>query len=136
MPRYKHYTQLVIFDTLAVIFMIGALLTGWLPGPGGIPLFLVGLSLLAINHEWAKKYIDILREYADRFGDLIFLPRLRLAFDILAPALVVAGISLLFYQKAIWMLSLGIFGIASGVVLFFGNRNRWATIKGKILKKH
>ncbi|MGH9857821.1 MAG: hypothetical protein ACRD4B_08260, partial [Acidobacteriota bacterium] len=118
MPRYKHYTQLVIFDTLAVIFMIGAILTGWLPVPGGIPLFIIGLSLLAINHEWAEKYIDLLRKYADKLGDLIFLPRLRLAFDILSPALVAAGILLVVYQDALWMLTFGIFGIALGVVAF------------------
>jgi hypothetical protein len=136
MPRYKHYTQLIIFDTLAVLFMIFALLTGWLPGPGGIPLFIVGLSLLAINHDWAKRYIDLLREYADKLGDLIFLPRLRLAFDILSPALVTAGILLLVNQNALWKMSLGIFGIATGVVLFFGNRDRWKNLKQKYFKKH
>ena len=61
MARIRHYAQLIFFDTLAVICIIAAIATGWLPGPGGIPLVIVGLSLLAINHEWAQRYVDLLR---------------------------------------------------------------------------
>jgi hypothetical protein len=47
------------------------LLTGWLPGPGGIPLTLAGLALLALNYEWAenilknfdKKRIELTKKY-------------------------------------------------------------------------
>lgn len=91
MTRIRKFFKIIIFDTLAIIFMIVALLTGWLPGPGGIPLFIVGLTLFAINHEWAEKYVNLLREYADKLGDLIFRPRLRLFFDLLAPTLLVWG---------------------------------------------
>jgi len=135
MARIKHYAQLIVLDTLAVICMIAAILTGWLPGPGGIPLFIVGLSLLAVNHEWARKYIDMLRDYADRLGDLIFLPKLRLFFDILAPALIVTGIILVVYNTSLLMLSAGIFGIALGLLLILGNRDRWKRIKQKFLNK-
>ncbi|HTE22605.1 MAG TPA: hypothetical protein VK674_06215 [Candidatus Limnocylindria bacterium] len=135
MPRVKHYAQLIFFDTLAVICMVGAIATGWLPGPGGIPLFILGLSLLAINHEWAKRYIDLLRKYADRVSDLIFIPRLRVFFDPLAPFLLAAGVFLIGRRSALWMLSLGIFCIGMSLVTFFGNRNRWARFKNR-LKKH
>jgi hypothetical protein len=129
MPRVKHYAQLIFFDTLAVIFMVFAVATGWLPGPGGIPLFIVGLSLLAINHEWAKRYIDLLRRYADRVSDLIFIPKLRLAFDVLAGALLASGILLITFHDALWMLSAGIFSICFGLLCLLGNRNRWAKLK-------
>lgn len=135
MARIKHYVQLIIFDTLAILCMIGALLTGWLPGPGGIPLFIIGLSLLAINHEWAEKYIDLLREYADRISDLIFIPKLRGFFDVLSPALLVVGGTLLYVRSAIWMLSIGAFLIGMSVVTFFGNRDRWGRLKRAIRKK-
>jgi hypothetical protein len=49
--------------------MVLAILLGWLPGPGGIPLFLVGLSLLAINHEWAKKRMDSIKNTWQEFVD-------------------------------------------------------------------
>ena len=135
MPRIKHYVQLVVFDTLATVFMIGAILTGWLPGPGGIPLFIIGLSLLAINHEWAERYIDLLKKYADKVSDIIFIPRLRVLFDILAPILLVAGGYLLYLRGAIWTISLGIFLLALGLLTFFGNRSRWSRLKKSLSKR-
>ncbi len=39
-------------------FCIAALLTGWLPGPGGIPLFLIGIAILATEYAWAKRLRD------------------------------------------------------------------------------
>lgn len=129
MGKIKHVTQLVVLDTLAIIFMLLAIATGWLPGPGGIPLFIIGLSLLAVNHEWAERYIDLLKEYADKVSDLIFIPKLRVFFDVLAPTLLIIGIIFLEYQSAIWMISFGVFCVGMSMVTFFGNRNRWARFK-------
>jgi hypothetical protein len=135
MPRVKHYAQLILFDTLALICMALAIATGWLPGPGGIPLFILGLSLLAINHTWAKRYIDLLRRYADKVSDLIFIPRLRVAFDVLAAVLCASGILLITLQTKIWILSLGIVSICFGLLCLFGNRNRWARLKKSFKKR-
>ncbi len=129
MARVKHYFQLIIFDTLAAICMIGAIATGWLPGPGGIPLFIIGLSLLAINHEWAERYIKLLREHANRLGDLIFIPQLRIVFDILTPIMLALGIVIVSLRNSIWMLTLGVFCIGFSVLIFFGNRERWSRLK-------
>ncbi len=35
--------------------MLLAAATGWLPGPGGIPLALVGLAVLSTEFEWARR---------------------------------------------------------------------------------
>lgn len=43
---------------VGVLFIIGAVLTGWLPGPGGIPLFLIGIAILATEFAWAKRVRD------------------------------------------------------------------------------
>lgn len=40
---------------LGTLLIIASALTGWLPGPGGIPLFLTGMALLATEFIWAKK---------------------------------------------------------------------------------
>jgi membrane-bound ClpP family serine protease len=64
MKRLLRFWKIVVLDVLGVALMILAVLTGWLPGPGGIPLFIIGLSLLAINHEWAERYIDLLKNRA------------------------------------------------------------------------
>jgi hypothetical protein len=47
-----------------VVFIVGTILilaaaaTGWLPGPGGIPLFLVGIAILATEFIWAERVRD------------------------------------------------------------------------------
>lgn len=38
--------------------MLLAALTGWLPGPGGIPLALIGLAVLSTEFEWAARILD------------------------------------------------------------------------------
>lgn len=135
MTRIRKFFKIIIFDTLAIIFMIVALLTGWLPGPGGIPLFIVGLTLFAVNHEWAEKYVNLLREYADKLGDLIFRPRLRLFFDLLAPTLLVWGFYILVDVRYNSIRLSGITLMGLGIIIFFGNRNRWSKFKKQITKQ-
>jgi len=43
---------------IGLLFVIAAGLTGWLPGPGGIPLFLIGIAILATEFVWAEKARD------------------------------------------------------------------------------
>ena len=43
---------------VGLLFVIAAGLTGWLPGPGGIPLFLIGIAILATEFAWAKRVRD------------------------------------------------------------------------------
>jgi hypothetical protein len=79
-PRYKR----ILIDVAGFSLMIIAPFLGWLPGPGGIPLFLIGLSLVATNHEWAanllkdfdKKRVELTEKY------LMTSPRVSLAIDI------------------------------------------------------
>ncbi len=43
---------------VGLLFVIASGLTGWLPGPGGIPLFLIGIAILATEFAWAKRVRD------------------------------------------------------------------------------
>jgi hypothetical protein len=45
-----------IIFVVGMLFIITAALTGWLPGPGGIPLFLIGIAILATEFEWANRH--------------------------------------------------------------------------------
>lgn len=123
-------------DVLGVLFMLLALSTGWLPGPGGIPLFVLGLSILAINHEWAQKYTDEIKDYIERIGKTIFTKdkNVRLAYDIFCPPLVAGGFYLLWLHNAPWQISLGVLMIVTGITVLAGNRNRFQKFK-KLLKK-
>lgn len=40
---------------LGALLLILSALTGWLPGPGGIPLFLIGMAVLASEFRWAHR---------------------------------------------------------------------------------
>jgi hypothetical protein len=62
MRQVIRLSKIILIDTLGVICIIGAILLGWLPGPGGIPLLLAGLGLLAINHPWAQRRMDWLKD--------------------------------------------------------------------------
>lgn len=128
---------MVLLDTLGVALMILAFLTGWLPGPGGIPLFIIGLSLLAINHEWAERYIDLLKKYADHLGDVIFInkPHVMLAYDTLAVLAFIAGILLLASRELFWMMPAGIFLFFIGITVFLRNRHRYREAKKILFRK-
>lgn len=43
---------------IGLLFVIASLLTGWLPGPGGLPLFLIGIAILSTEFAWAKRLRD------------------------------------------------------------------------------
>lgn len=47
--------MVLVFGSL---FILAAAATGWLPGPGGIPLFLVGVAILATEFVWAERFRD------------------------------------------------------------------------------
>lgn len=48
---------------IGVTLIIAAPLTGWLPGPGGIPLFLLGLAVLGTEFHWARRFRKRLMHY-------------------------------------------------------------------------
>ncbi|PID51046.1 MAG: hypothetical protein CR980_00470 [Propionibacteriales bacterium] len=41
-----------------VVVMLAAIVSGPLPGPGGIPLFLIGVAILASEFSWARKIAE------------------------------------------------------------------------------
>ena len=50
------------------LFIIAAAATGWLPGPGGIPLFLIGVAILATEFAWAQRFRGRILGTIKRFG--------------------------------------------------------------------
>lgn len=134
MRRFVKFWKIIVLDFLGVVLMVAALLTGWLPGPGGLPLFILGLSLLAVHHDWAKRYMHLLKKYADKLGDLVFVnnPRVQLLYDVLAPLMIVAGGFLLVRSSAVWAAPLGILALLIGFVFLLGNRGRWQRIRRSI----
>ena len=75
MEKMKHWWQRapasvrrpVVF-IIGSLFIIAAILTGWLPGPGGIPLFLIGVAILATEFEKAERFRDWTLGYLHKLG--------------------------------------------------------------------
>lgn len=137
MKKITKFWQIIILDALGLVLMLLALATGWLPGPGGIPLFIVGLSLLAINHEWAERYIDLLKKYADKLGDLVFvdMPLVQATYDVLGPLFIATGLYFAWLHAALWHISAAVFCVCFGLLLLLGNRKRWTRLKTKLKRK-
>jgi hypothetical protein len=54
--RYRLYR--VAVGILGGLLILTSGLIGWLPGPGGIPLFLLGLAVLASEFHWARRLLN------------------------------------------------------------------------------
>ena len=108
-------------------------LTGWLPGPGGIPLAIAGLGLLSINNKWAKD----LREYALKNGGRlmkIIFPKHPIAqwiYDIVAVGLFAVAAYLGWRHAALWQISIATMAFFAAIFIALMNRERLAALKGK-----
>ena len=67
-PRRVRRPLVLVIGTFFVL-LSGAL--GWLPGPGGIPLFLIGIAILASEFTWAERVRDRILGYVYQFGDFM-----------------------------------------------------------------
>lgn len=116
----------IMVDVLGIFLIILAGLIGWLPGPGGIPLFLAGLSLLATNHKWARKLLHTTKNKGIKLVDIVFRkhPILVIGYDILALILLILA-GLLFGKASgnIWR-GLAVSLLFLGIGLLLGNRQR------------
>jgi hypothetical protein len=116
----------ILTDIAGIGLLLGALLFGWIPGPGGIPLVIAGLSLLAMNHEWAERWLRKVRS-----GGMKFVERLFTKNQLVPVGLDVAGIGLM--AAAVVIITpytpdvrhaLAIVAGFVGLGIFLGNRRR------------
>jgi len=137
MSRLLNRFRIIILDTLGVLLIIAAVLFGWLPGIGGIPLFIAGMGLLAINHAWARKSLKTAEQKGEEWLDALFIdgPLAKILYDL--AALLVAGTTIylvIIFDKN-WQRSLALLGLAVASLLFLGNRKRLKHIKSYLKHK-
>lgn len=65
-PR-KHLIYRIGVGVVGGLLVIAAPLTGWLPGPGGIPLLILGLAVLASEFEWAQRVLQRVKDWVRQF---------------------------------------------------------------------
>lgn len=133
----KHKTKALLVDILGFTLILVAIPISWLPGPGGIPLIIIGLSLLATNHEWAERLMNRVKEEAFKASKRVTDadPATKWGIDILGIVFIAAAVILLtqftrnITTTAAISLSIG------ALVLLLTNQNRhlklWKRLRGK-----
>jgi hypothetical protein len=136
MNSLKKYGKVILFDTLAVLCFIGVALFGWLPGPGGIPLLLLGLSLLAVNHDWAERWMETVKYKGTTVKKHLFPanPRIRIFYDIASVLIIMGGLYLAFTSNNRLFVAAGTIATTFGFVIILFNRDRFDKISGLFKK--
>lgn len=139
MSKLQKYGKIIVFDTLALLCFVGVVLFGWLPGPGGIPLFLLGLGFLAVNHDWAERWLETAKHKGVTFKKWLFPDNrwVRISYDIICTLLVGLGIFLFLQFDNRLLDAGGSIIITLSLFLFLLNRDRFDKISSLFKKvKH
>ncbi len=131
----KHFRR-YLTDFVGILLLIGALLLGWIPGPGGIPLLLAGLGLLAINNKWAENILIKLRDKGEDLAKIIFPTngKIQIIHDFMSVLLATLGMYLVIDKPNKILMYLGFPLIILGITEFLFNRNRIYKIQHITLK--
>ena len=65
-PRTHAFYRIAVAVVGTLLILLAAA-TGWLPGPGGIPLAIAGLAVLASEFEWAQRLLHPIEVRWKRF---------------------------------------------------------------------
>lgn len=139
---------------LGLLLVIISPFTGVLPGPGGIPIFILGMAILASEFAWADRLKDFMLravpEWVKRYWHMT--PRWLYFFDLVGLTLIVIGIELLLWPVYLpvmglhstppffyfipdahqeWWIAAAIFFVAGASIILF-NRNRIAWMKKQL----
>jgi uncharacterized membrane protein len=136
MEVIKKRTRQIALDILGLLLVVASILTSPIPGPGGFPLFILGLSVLSINHHWARQLLQRIRTDGKAVVDRIFTDNkaVMLALDILGVMGLVSGLYCLLYQHGTLRI-LGFSGTILSLSILGYNRQRFAKLKKQITKK-
>jgi hypothetical protein len=123
----------ILTDIAGYGLILLGIATGWLPGPGGIPLIVAGLGLLSIHNKWAQELRDYVLENGGKLVKILFPSNrfVQFMYDLLVALLLVLVAVLAWRHAAIWQISLAIalFFISLFIVLM--NRDRLQRFKNR-----
>jgi len=131
MDFLRRNAKRILTDAAGYALIVLAILTGWLPGPGGIPLAIAGLGLLSINNAWARRLRDYLVRRGGKLVQFLFPPNpaVQWLYDILVIVLLAAAGWLAVLHAAIWEISLSVVLFFVAVFLALMNRERLEKLK-------
>ncbi len=133
MQSLKKKLKYILIELAGISLIILAGLTGWLPGPGGIPLLIAGLGLLSINHEWARRWLMSVKKHGINISDKIFnnSPIITLLIDILGIAIIALAVFVVSYFTKTIIRTVAVWLVIVAIALLLGNRGRFKKFKRK-----
>jgi hypothetical protein len=132
----KQKTKRILTDIAGYGLILLGIATGWLPGPGGIPLILAGLGLLSIHNTWAMRLRDYLLENGGKVVQIMF-PNNRLVqilYDLVVVLLIVLVGVLAWRHAAMWQISLAIALFFIALLIAGLNGQRATRLKNTFVK--
>jgi hypothetical protein len=123
----------ILTDAAGYGLILLGIATGWLPGPGGIPLIVAGLGLLSINNEWAARLRAYTLEHGGKFVKAIFPTNrfIQALYDFATLLLLVLVAVLAWSHSRIWQISLAIALFFIALFIAAMNRDRLRRLKRK-----
>lgn len=123
----------ILTDTAGYLLILAGVATGWLPGPGGIPLIVAGLGILSINNTWAKRLRVWVVDHAGQAASILFPknPWVEWAYDALTVALFVLTIWLEVHHANVWQMGLGVTAFFLALLIALTNRDRLQKLRDK-----
>jgi len=125
--RQRPLYQRIAIDIAGFGLLILAVLTGWLPGPGGIPLFLVGLGVLSLNYEWAERLLKSFdakrREYTEKY--LMASREVSWAMDAISVALLAGGTYGILNLDKLWQRGICVGLVLVAIITLASNQKRF-----------
>jgi len=126
--------KVILTDTAGVLCLMLVPFLGPIPGPGGIPLLLAGLGLLALNHDWADRWLGYAKTHSDSLRTIFFpnVTWVKWAWDIFSVSLLSFGLWLSFVGEGWFIRGLSVAIMASSTTIFVLNRGRIIWLDKKV----
>lgn len=130
--RVKRY----VYDFVGILLILASGLVGWLPGPGGIPLLIAGLAILAVHNKWAENILIKVRDKGEDLAKILFPlnNKFQITHDVIAVILLITAIILMITRPNNYLLILSLSLTILAVSEFLYNRNRISKVKAVTLK--
>ena len=126
--RFKRYG----LNFLGVLLVGVGFVVAPIPGPGGTPLILAGLTILAINNPWAERWRDYLIEQHQSVARVIFRPdpKIRFLWDLIGAIIFAGGVTILNQSEALLVLVGGSTMVSLALLIWLTNHDRAARFLG------
>ncbi len=121
----------ILVDCVGYFLIVASAATGWLPGPGGLPLFVAGLSLLSIHNKWAQDLREYVLKNGGKFVKVLFPkhPLAQWTYDLVALALFAIAAYLGWKHAVWWQVSLAASAFFAATFISLMNRERLESLK-------